>query len=208
MDVVSTTETALVSPAEYLEMELHSEIRHEYINGRVYGMSPGSSDMHQLICWNLMAALHNQMRNRPCRAYNLDMRVKVSPTGMYTYPDIAALCAKPRLENYKGVDTLLNPSVIIEVLSRTTEGYDRGDEFVHYGRLESLQEYVLVSQHRMRVEQFVRDGAEWRLSFLTDPQALLRLTPIGCEIPLDEIYRGVELSDIESSRSSEQEPHL
>jgi Uma2 family endonuclease len=119
---------------------------------------------------------------------------------MYTYPDIAALCVKPLLENFKGVDTLLNPSVIIEVLSRTTERYDRNEKFEHYSRLESLQEYVLVSQKRMRVEQFVRDGAHWQMSDLTDPQSLLRLAPIGCEIRLDDIYRNVEFPDIENAR--------
>jgi Uma2 family endonuclease len=200
MDVMSTTETALVSPAEYLEMELHAQTRHEYVNGRIYAMSPGASDAHHLICWNLGGALYNQIRKRPCRVFTGDARVKVSSTGMYTYPDFSALCGKPQLEYYKGVATVLNPSVIIEVLSRTTELYDRREKFEHYSRLESLQEYVLVSQNRMRVEQFVRDGADWRLTDLREPQALLRLAPIGCEIALDVIYEGVELPDIEDAR--------
>jgi Uma2 family endonuclease len=197
---MSTPESALVSPAEYLEIERHSEIRHEYVNGRMYEMSPGATDAHYLITTNLLGELLPQIRGRRCRVFTGEARVKISPTGMYTYPDISALCGEPRLENFKGVDTLLNPSVIIEVLSPTTEVYDRGDKFEHYSRLESLQEYVLVSQHRMRVEQFVRDGANWRLSDLTDPQASLRLAPIGCEIALAEIYRGVEFPNIESSR--------
>jgi|SRR5207248_1472108 len=200
MDIMSTTETALVSLAEYLEMELRSETRHEYVNGRVYAMSPGATDAHYRITTNLLGALLIQIRNRPCRVFTGDARVKVSPTGMYTYPDISALCGEARFENFKGVDTVLNPSVIIEVLSPTTEPYDRGDKFEHYRRLESLQEYVLVSQHRMRIEQFVRDGADWRLSDLRDPQALLRLASIGCEIPLGEIYEGVEFPNIENSR--------
>ena len=197
---MSTTETALASVAEYLEMELHSEIRHEYINGQVYEMSPGAADAHHLICWNLLSAFSAQLRNRPCRVYHADMRVKVSPTGMYTYPDIAALCAKPQLEKFKGVDTLLNPSVIIEVLSPTTESYDRGDKFEHYSHIESLQEYVLVSQNRMHVDHFVRDDASWRLSKLSDPDALLRLASIACEVPLAEIYRGVEFPPADGAR--------
>ncbi|HEY6138435.1 MAG TPA: Uma2 family endonuclease [Thermoanaerobaculia bacterium] len=197
---MSTPESALVSPAEYLEIERHSEIRHEYVNGRMYAMSPGASDAHYLITTNILGELLPQIRGRRCRVFTGEARVKITPTGMYTYPDISALCGESRLENFKGVDTLLNPSVIFEVLSRTTELYDRGDKFEHYSRLESLQEYVLVSQHRMRVEQFVRDGANWRLSDLTDPQASLRLAPIGCEIVLAEIYRGVEFPNIESSR--------
>lgn len=197
---MSTTETALASLAEYLEMELHSETRHEYVNGRIYEMSPGATSVHYRICLNLIGTLYNQTRNRSCHVFTGDARVKVSPTGMYTYPDISALCGEPRFENFKGVDTVLNPSVIIEVLSRTTEEYDRGDKFEHYSRLESLQEYVLVSQRRMRVEQFVRDGADWRLSDLRDPEAVLRLASIGCEIPLAEIYEGVEFPNIENSR--------
>lgn len=196
---MSTPESALVSPAEYLEIELHSEIRHEYVNGRMYAM-PGASDAHHLIATNILRALLIQTQDRPCRVYHADMRVKVSPTGMYTYPDFSALCGKPRFEDFKGVDTLLNPSVIVEVLSPTTELYDRGDKFEHYRRVETLQEYVLVSQKRMLVEQFVRDGADWRLSELSDPQALLHLAPIGCEIGVADIYRGVEFPSIESSR--------
>lgn len=197
---MSTTESAVVSLAEYLEMELRSETRHEYVNGRIYAMSPGATDAHYRICLNLIGELYSQTRNRPCRVFTGDARVKVSPTGMYTYPDISALCGEPRFENFKGIDTVLNPSVIIEVLSRTTEAYDREDKFEHYSRLESLQEYVLVSQHRMRVEQFVRDGANWLLSDLREPAAILRLAPIGCEIRLDDIYRGVELPNIEDAR--------
>jgi Uma2 family endonuclease len=200
MNVMSTTESALVSLDEYLEMELHSEIRHEYINGRIYAMSPGASSAHYRICLNLIGELYGQTRNRPCHVFTGDARVKVSPTGMYTYPDISALCGEPRFENFKGIDTVLNPTVIIEVLSRTTATYDREDKFEHYSRLESLQEYVLVSQHRMRVEQFVRDGVHWQISDLTDPQAVLHLASIGCEIALDVIYEGVGFPDIENAR--------
>src|SRR5918911_3342129 len=179
MDIMSTPESAPVSLDEYLEMELHSETRHEYVNGRVYAMSPGASSAHYRICLNLIGELYKQISNRPCHIFTGDARVKVSPTGMYTYPDISALCGEPLFEHFKGVDTVLNPSVIIEVLSGTTEGYDRGDKFAHYSRLESLQEYALMSQHRMRVEHFVRNGANWTLSDLRDPQMLLRLAPIG-----------------------------
>jgi Uma2 family endonuclease len=199
MDVMSTTESAVLSAAEYLEIERRSEVKHEYINGQMYAMSPGASNAHNLICTNLVVALGGQTRGRSCVVYHADMRVKVSPTGMYTYPDIAALCGKPSFEP-SVVDTLLNPSVIIEVLSSSTEAYDRGAKFAHYRRLESLQDYVLVSQGRIRVEHFVRDDSEWRLSELGDPEALLRLAPIGCEISLGEIYRGIELPPAENSR--------
>ena len=199
MEGMSTPESAVMSAAEYLEIERRSEVRHEYINGRMYAMSPGASNPHNLICTNLVVMLGSQTRNRSCFVYVADMRVKVGPTGMYTYPDIAALCGKPRFEDAE-VDTLLNPSVIIEVLSKTTETYDRTEKFDHYDYIESLQEYVLVSQNRMAVDHFVRDAASWRLSKLGDPQALLRLAPIGCEVPLAEIYHGVEFSPADGSR--------
>lgn len=188
---MSTPETALVSLAEYLEMELHSEIRHEYVNGRVYAKSPGATSAHYRIAMNILRALLIQTDGRPCDVFAGDVRVKISPTGMYTYPDISALCGEPRFEDFKGVDTLLNPSVIIEVLSPTTEPYDRGDKFAHYGYLESLREYVLVSQNRMCVEHFIRDGKDWHLSELRDPDAVVRLAPIGCEVPLARIYERV-----------------
>src|SRR3954451_6884815 len=101
MDIMSTTETALVSLAEYLEMERHSETRHEYVNGRVYAMSPGATNAHYRITTNVLGALVIQIRNRPCRVFTGDARVKVSPTGMYTYPDISALCGEARFENFK-----------------------------------------------------------------------------------------------------------
>ncbi|HEV2719193.1 MAG TPA: Uma2 family endonuclease [Thermoanaerobaculia bacterium] len=197
---MSTTETALVSLAEYLEMERLSETKHEYINGRVYAMSPGATSAHYRITMNLLRALLIQTDGRPCLVYTSDARVKVSPTGMYTYPDISALCGEPRFENFKGVDTLLNPSVLIEVLSPTTELHDRGAKFAHYGRLESVHDYVLVSQKQMRVEHFVRGDDEWRLSELRDPAAILRLVPIGCQIALDAIYEGIEFPPADNSR--------
>jgi Uma2 family endonuclease len=196
---MSTTESALLTPAEYLEIESRSEVRHEYINGRMYEM-PGSSARHSYIATNLLGALFNQTRDRSCRVFTCIALIKISATGMYTHADISALRGEAGFEHIGDVDSLLNPSVIIEILSPATESYDRGDKFEHYSRLESLQEYVLVSQHHMRVEQFVRDGADWRLSDLRDPEALLRLASIGCEIPLAEIYEGVEFPNIENSR--------
>jgi Uma2 family endonuclease len=184
---MSTTESALLTPAEYLEIESRSEVRHEYINGRMYEM-PGSSEKHSHIGMNLLETLFQQMDRRSCRGFTCQALIKVSATGMYTHADISALRSEPRFEHFDDVDSLLNPSVIIEIHSPETESYDRGAKFEHYRRLESLQEYVLVSQHRMRVEQFVRDGADWLLSDLGQPEALLRLTSIGCEIPLADIY--------------------
>lgn len=183
--------STLLTAAEYLEIECRSEVRHEYVNGRMYEMPP-SSDAHSHIGTNLLRALSSQMDDRSCRGFTCEALIKISATGMYTYADISALRGKPRFEHFDGVDSLLNPSVIIEILSPTSEAYDRGAKFAHYRYIESLQEYVLVSQNRMFVDHFVRDDAGWRLSMLVNPEALLRLAPIGCEIPLAEIYRDVE----------------
>src|SRR5206468_6291774 len=119
----------------------------EYINGQIYAMS-GASREHNLIVVNLIRELSSQLRGRPCEVYASDMRVKVRPTGMYTYPDVVAVCGEPRFEDEQ-VDTLVNPAVIVEVLSPSTEAYDRGQKFAHYRKLESLTEYVLVAQNEV-----------------------------------------------------------
>ncbi len=126
-----------VTPADYLAAERKSALKSEYINGHVYAMA-GASRVHNLIALNTASELRAQLRGRPCEAYVNDMRVKVERTGMYTYPDVIALCEEPRFED-ENVDTLLNPTVIIEVLSPSTERYDRGEKFAHYRRLESLE---------------------------------------------------------------------
>ncbi|HET7321600.1 MAG TPA: Uma2 family endonuclease, partial [Longimicrobiaceae bacterium] len=132
-------------------------------------------------------------RGCPCEAHVNDMRVKVSPTGAYTYPDVVALCGEPRLED-SHLDTLLNPALIVEVLSPSTEAHDRGEKFAHYRRLESLQEYILVAQDRVSVEQYTRQGDVWMLSETDDPDGALTLTSVDCSIPLREIYDRVDFA--------------
>ena len=187
---MSLPSTDLITPAEYLEIERKAEIKSEYVNGRMYAMS-GASRSHGAIVWNFASALHPQMRGRDCHAYMADMRVKVSPTGMYTYPDIVAICGEEHFEDAE-VDTLLNPAVIVEVLSDSTEAYVRGEKFAHYRRLESLREYVLVGQNKMRVEHFRREGEQWILSEISDPQGTLYLPSIDCHVALAAIYEKVE----------------
>lgn len=183
---MSTISQPLVTPEEYLARERRAEYRSDLVNGRVYAMT-GASEAHNLIAGNVFAALHAQLRGRPCRTYQSDMRVKVSETGMYTYPDVIALCGAPAFEDAH-VDTLLNPNVIVEVLSASTERYDRGEKFAHYRRLGSLQEYVLVAQDRVRVEHYRRQGEQWLLTEVADLEASLELPTLGCSIPLAEIY--------------------
>jgi Uma2 family endonuclease len=179
-----------VTPAEYLAMERSSREKREYINGRVYAMA-GASRRHNLIVGNILRELSTQLRGRPCEAYVSDMRVKVQHTGMYTYPDVVALCDDPRLEDAE-LDTLLNPSVIVEVLSPSTERYDRGVKFAHYRRLDSLQEYVLVAQGTPRVEHFRREGDQWVLTEISDPGGALALPSLGCVLRLADIYERVD----------------
>jgi Uma2 family endonuclease len=188
---MSTVAKRRYTPEEYLALERASPFRSEYVNGQIYAMT-GGSDEHNVIVLNLGAELRGRLRGRGCRVYVNDMRVKVRDTGLYTYPDVAVVCSERQLEDHH-VDTLLNPEVIIEVLSKSTEAYDRGEKFAHYRRLESLCEYVLVSQREVRVERYVRQGESWVFSEVTDLEGLLTLDAIGCTIPLREIYEGVEL---------------
>jgi Uma2 family endonuclease len=174
------------TPQEYLALERKSETRNEYYNGEIFAMA-GASREHNLIVGNLLRDIGNQLEDRPCESYPSDMRVSIEATGLYTYPDVSVVCGEPRFQD-REVDTLLNPTVIVEVLSPSTEAYDRGDKFRHYRRIDSLREFVLISQDRMMVERYTRRGNDWVLSDLTDPDQVLKLESIGCQIPLDRIY--------------------
>lgn len=144
------------SELEYLAWDRAAEHKSEYVNGKIISMV-GASRRHNLIAGNVSSELRPRLRERPCEAYVSDMRVRVGQTGMYIYPDIMALCEEPRFED-ADVDTLLNPAVIVEVLSQSTEAYDRGEKFAHYRKLEYLREYVLVAQDKVRVEHYARRG--------------------------------------------------
>jgi Uncharacterized protein conserved in cyanobacteria len=191
---MSSPNPNFVTPGEYLDMERKSEIRNEYIAGRVFAMS-GASRRHNLIAGNFYREVSSQMRGRACEAYIGDMRVKVSPTGMYTYPDVVAVCGEPRFEDTY-IDTLLNPLVIVEVLSESTEAYDRGEKFAHYRRLDTLREYVLFAQDKVRVEHYLREGEQWILSEISDPDSALRLASIDCHVVLAAIYEKVEFDPL------------
>jgi Uma2 family endonuclease len=178
---------ALYTPDDYLALERDSETKHEFFAGEVYAMG-GASRPHNIVVVNTAGELRAQLKNGPCQVYCNDMRVKVTPTGLYTYPDVLVVCEEPRFEDHH-VDTLLNPKVIFEVLSDSTEAYDRGKKFEHYRRLRSLTDYVLIAQDRPLVEQFVRQPDEhWLLSSWSDLQDSFRIDSIGCELALAEIY--------------------
>jgi len=177
------------TPEEYLALERRSETKSELVNGRIYAMT-GASREHNLITANLVRELSTQLRGRPCESYASDMRVKVDETGMYTYPGVVALCGEPAFED-AAVDTLLNPAVIVEVLSPSTESYDRGEKFAHYRRLASLREYVLVAQNRVRVEHYARRGEQWVLTEFSDLAGAFELPSVGCTLRLVDVYERV-----------------
>lgn len=189
---------------QYLELERKAAYKSEYINGRIYAMS-GATRAHILITGNVSGELRSQLKGRPCESYASDMRVQVAPTGLYTYPDVVGVCGEIRFEDTHK-DTLLNPTVIIEVLSPSTEAYDRGDKFAHYRRLESLREYVLVAQDKCRVERYARQGAEWTLTEISDLNGSLRLNSIDCNIALREIYDKVEFPAAPAREAIETNP--
>ena len=179
------------TPEEYLTLERKAEYKSEYVNGAIFAMS-GASERHNVIVLNIGASLHAQFRNRPCRVYASDMRVKVSQTGLYAYPDIVALCGEPQFDDAQK-DILLNPAVIIEVLSPSTEAYDRGGKFEHYRKLASLAEYLLVSQEKPRIEHYVRQPDNlWLLSEASSLQDTVHLPSINCSLSVANVYEKVE----------------
>ncbi len=178
-----------LSEKEYLVRERAARYKSEYRQGRMVAMT-GASRQHNRITVDLTAVLSTQLRDRPCEVFVSDMRVKVRAAGLYTYPDVVALCGPAEFEDE---DTLLNPALIVEVLSPSTESYDREEKFAAYRTLDSLREYVLIAQDRMHVERWVREDDLWHATAREAPDAVLELTSIGCAVPLREIYRRVEL---------------
>ena len=183
-----------ITAADYLALERQAETKSEYLNGHIYAMS-GASRSHNRITINLGAMLHSRLRGKPCEPFVNDMRVKVSPTGLYTYPDVIVVCGKEQFDDAH-LDTLLNPTLIIEVLSDSTEAYDRGRKFEHYRHLDSLVEYVLIAQHRPHVESFRRQlDQQWLLTECNGLDGTLRLQSIDCDLALAEIYAKTEVSE-------------
>ena len=185
-----------LTPEEYIVAERKATLKSEYLNGEIVAMS-GASDMHNLITMNTSTALYNQLADRGCRVYASDMRVGISAGISYFYPDIAVPCDKPRFED-DVFDTLINPQVIIEVLSDSTAGYDRGEKFIRYRQLESLQEYILISQDQVQVDRYLRQGKQWVLSEFSALEDILSLVSISAELSLRQIYRFVEFETDDS----------
>jgi Uma2 family endonuclease len=190
---MSALPKALMSLEAYLDFERQSETKHEYLNGEVFAMT-GASERHNLIVLNTGASLHAQLRKRPCKVYPSDMRVRVKGTSFYTYPDLSAVCGNTEFED-DVLDTLLNPNVIIEVLSPSTESYNRGKKFQQYRKLDSLQDYVLIAQDSMRIEHYARQGEQWILTDITAPDGVVTLASIGCTLVLSDVYEKVTFDE-------------
>ena len=181
-----------LTPEDYLALERSADFKSGYFNGEIFAM-PGASESHNTIVVNVSSELRQQLKKRPCKVYANDMRVKVDPTGLYTYPDIAVTCGKAQFDDTH-LDTLLNPVLIVEVLSDSTEAYDRGRKFEHYRKLDSLVEYVLIAQNRPHIESYRRQAdQQWLLREYSELDGTLRLLSIDCDLALAEVYDKVEL---------------
>ncbi len=183
-------ENPLYSPQDYFILEEKAGYKSEYRQGRIVSMAGASAD-HNRITGNLFNALSNIISARPCEVFMSDLRLWVEARDLYTYPDLMVVCGGPQFLPGR-TDTVTNPLLIVEVLSESTAGYDRGEKFHAYWTLASLQEYVLVDQYRLRVEYFRQmSEKEWLLRVLTRPDDLLHLESVGASIPLSQIYRNV-----------------
>jgi Uma2 family endonuclease len=182
-----------LSVEEYLKLDRSAEFKSEFYDGCMYAMS-GGSPAHALIIPNVAAELRNALKQRSCTVYVTELRVRVTRNA-YTYPDIAVVCGTPRFADDQK-DTLINPTLLVEVLSPSTEAHDRGMKFAYYRKLESLQEYALVSQSEPRVEIFRRQSSgDWLLSESVGTDAFVRFESLDCRIALSEIYHQVEFPE-------------
>ena len=189
----STAVQTYLTPEEYLAWERKADTKHEYLRGELIAMS-GASYQHTIITMNISGELYIQLKGTACTVHTNDMRVRTSPETSYFYPDVVVVCDKPRFED-NTFDTLLNPIVLVEVLSPSTQVYDRGEKFKHYQQLTSLREYILVSQDEVGVERYRRQGTEWQPTEFRSLEDVLSLTSIDCELSLDDIYRRVEFRE-------------
>lgn len=183
---------------EYLAWEREAECKSEYLRGEIYAMS-GAALNHNIIASNLNGELRGQLKDRPCQVLGSDMRVQVDAADAYFYPDISGLCGEFEFHDDRQ-DTYKNPQFVIEILSDSTEAYDKGKKFFSYQMLPSLREYVLVSQKMVAVEIYRKDGDSWNYRLLKGDEAVLELESVGCEVPVREIYRNVKFPVDEEPR--------
>lgn len=186
---MSAQPLARLTIAEYLAHERRADQRHEFFDGEIFAMA-GASLAHNEIVGNLIAALRPRLAEHGCGVYASDLRVRIEATELFTYPDVVVVCGEPQITDEYG-DTVLNPRVLVEVLSPSTESWDRGGKFAHYRTIPSLTDYLLVSQARVLIEHYVRQGGErWLLSTVRALEDVVEL-PFDVRLTLADVYARV-----------------
>lgn len=184
-------EEKVFTPEQYLELEREAEERHEYLDGLIYLMSGGSLK-HSSICVNVSGELRQLLKGKPCRVLEANMKVGTEKSSLFSYPDVSVVCGKPTFHD-KHQDVLTNPTAIIEVLSPSTERFDRGRKFARYQSIESFTDYVLIAQDEPRVEHFARQAnGTWILTVATDLKSAIKIPSIACRLKLAEVYERIE----------------
>lgn len=192
---MSTAPKTYFTSQQYLALERTASYKSEYFRGEIFAMA-GASARHNLIVSNSLVVLSNQLKSRPCLVYPSDLKVEVRATGLISYPDVSVVCGEPEL-GYEHGEVLHNPLVIIEVISESTEAYDRGKKFQHYQRLPSLKHFVLIAQDRPSVEVFTRQANDsWLLTSANQLDQAIRLEEIDCTLPLQEVYSKVTFDPV------------
>ena len=186
----ATAPVRRLTEAEYLAFERKAEVKHEFFDGEVFAMA-GASPSHSRIASDLLITLGNSLRGKPCQPYNSDLRIKVELTGLITYPDLSVICGS--LEFAPGTeDTVVNPTALFEVLSDSTEAYDRGNKFLNYQHILLLREYLLVSQHKPRIEQFIRgERGQWIWRVAEGMESTLTMPSLETTLALADVFANV-----------------
>ena len=189
---MSSQPKTLLTVEQYLEIERSAGSKSEFFEGEMFAMA-GAGEAHNRLAWNLIGELGAQLRSGPCRGYPSGMRVRVSPAGLFTYPDVVVVWGEPQFLDDRR-DTLLNPTLIVEVLSPSTEAYDRGRKFEHYQSISSLNDYLLVASDRLRMDLYTRQTAgQWLLTSARGPDGAIGIPAAGCRLTLAAVYEGVSL---------------
>ncbi|MGL6096057.1 MAG: Uma2 family endonuclease [Fimbriiglobus sp.] len=186
-----------LTAAEYLVIEKKAEFKSEFYNGEMFAMA-GASREHNRVTDNLHGEMYGLFKGSRCQPMSRDQRVQIDATGLYTYPDLIIVCGRPEYSEHDR-DTLVNPTALVEVLSPSTEAYDRGAKFRQYQQIPSLREYVMVAQDEPRIERYVRQSnGDWLLTVFAGPDAEFAITTGPARVPMADVYRGVEFTPAQS----------
>ena len=191
--MISTPKQTIYTPEEYLDLEVVAEERHEYLNGEIRLITGGTPN-HNDIAGNLYILFKQALRKKPYRIFNLDQRLWLTEPNIYTYPDIMVLKQPIQLQEGRN-DTVINPCLIAEVLSKSTKDYDRSEKFVAYRTIDTFREYLLIDQYQIKVEHYTKQSAnQWLLSEYSDSEIVLNLTAIDLELKIADIYENIEFT--------------